>query len=285
MSVSHTRAQRLDLLRTASAVVLAGAGLVAVFQSSVATPVTMLGAAWAVVYSLGLASWNGTELRRAATLQEMFDVRLFGLPWNAVLAGEPLAAPEVSNLARRYRGREDLIRDYYEVPDLPRPYDVLACQQQNLGWGARIRRRYARSVFAAVCGWAGAGLVLGAIARLDVAQLLLRWYLPSLAILLVGLEVYRGQRDTAQEREQALAQLRGRVGLALASPPTAGREDELLAFARQVQDLIFHGRRRQTRVPDWFFLRFRQSDRTDFQAAMAELHQLVAARSPSLPAE
>jgi hypothetical protein len=281
MSVSHRRAQRLDLLRTAAAVGLAGAGLVAVFQSSIATPVTVLGAAWAVLYSLGLASWNHQELRRAATLQEMFDVRLFGMPWNAVTAGEPLAAQEVSNLERRYRGREDLVRDYYEIPDLPAPYDVLACQQQNLGWGARVRRRYARVVLAAICGWSATGLVLGAVARLDITQLLLRWYIPSLAILLVGLEVYRGQREVAEERERALAALRSRVTRSLTGSPAQAADAALLPVARQLQDLIFQGRRRHSRVPDWFFLRYRESDRTDFRAAMVELQNLVTAPSRS----
>jgi hypothetical protein len=31
----------------------------------------------------------------------------------------------------------------YEVTALPRPLDVLACQIQSLGWGARVRQRYA----------------------------------------------------------------------------------------------------------------------------------------------
>jgi hypothetical protein len=277
MSVSHHRAQRLDLLRTAAAVILAGAGLVAVFQAAIATPVTVLGAAWAALYSLGLASWNRHELHRAATLQEMFDVQLFGLPWNPVIAGEPLAPQEVSNLQRRYRGRDNLVRDYYEIPDLPAPYDILACQQQNLGWGARIRRRYARVVLAGICGWSALGLVVGAAARLDVTELLLRWYIPSLAILLVGLEVYRGQREVADERERALATLRDLVARSVAGSPAQPADTGLLQFARQLQDLIFQGRRRHSRVPDWFFLRYRHSDRTDFQAAMAELHALVTA--------
>ncbi|MEK8107928.1 S-4TM family putative pore-forming effector [Micromonospora sp. M12] len=98
------------------------------------------------------------QLRRAAVLQEMFDVRLFRLPWNAVAAGDPVGLPEVSRLDRAFRGDEQYLRDYYEVPDLPRPYDVLACQQQNLGWGARVRRRYAYTVLAGVALWATVGL-------------------------------------------------------------------------------------------------------------------------------
>ena len=276
MATSHARAQRLHGLRTLSALVLAAAGLVAAFESSIAMAVTMSGAAWAVAYSLGLASWSSTEVRRAAVLQEMLDVRLFKLPWNPIIAGEPLAAHEVSGLDRRFRGRPDLLRDYYEIPDLPEPFDVLACQQQNLGWGARIRRRYARAVLAAICAWASAGVLIGVVAGLHVTQLLLRWYIPSLAVLLVGLETYRGQRDIARDREGALSQLRSRIEEAISSPSTAESATELRMLARQVQDLIFSTRCRQTRVPDLFFLRFRQDDSTDFRAAMAELGHLVA---------
>jgi len=46
------------------------------------------------------------ETRRAATLQEMFDVGIFGLPWNSMAAGHPIEHHEVSRLARRYRGPE-----------------------------------------------------------------------------------------------------------------------------------------------------------------------------------
>ncbi|MBM0233871.1 hypothetical protein JNW91_19655 [Micromonospora sp. STR1_7] len=279
MSVCHTRAQRLDNLRMALSVAIGVAGAVVAFTGVSATGVTAVGALWAVLNATGLASWSTGQIRRAATLQEMFDVRLFGLPWNAVAAGEPLGPQEVSRLERAYRDDEQYLRDYYEIPPLPRPYDVLACQQQNLGWGARVRRRYAYAVLAGVGFWTSAGVVFAVTADLTVAALLTQWFVPSLGALLLGLEIYRGQRDVAAERDRALTILQNQV-VATARRDDAPTAADLLTLARQTQDLIFHSRRGQARVPNWFFRRFHAADRVDFQAAMGNLAELLRRPTP-----
>ncbi|MCZ7439525.1 S-4TM family putative pore-forming effector [Micromonospora sp. WMMC241] len=273
MSVCHSRAQRLDALRTSVSVTIAGAGAVVAFLGVSATAVTALGALWAVVNALGLATWSRGQLRRAATIQEMFDVDLFGLPWNEVAAGPRVAAPEISRLDRAFRGTERYLRDYYEIPELPAPFDVLACQQQSLGWGARLRRRYAYTVLAAVAAWAALGVVYGVLGGLTVAHLLLAWFVPSLGALLLGVEIYRGQRDVAVERDRAGTVVHHRITSAVRDPSAAA---DLLGLARQVQDLLFRTRCTQTRVPNWFFRRFHAADRVDFQSTMTGLGQLLA---------
>ncbi|MGW7408893.1 S-4TM family putative pore-forming effector [Streptomyces sp. NPDC054833] len=268
MSVSHAQAVRLANVRMGISVLLAAAGLVSTVRPSWAVPVTVLGGVWAVAYSVGLTSWEDGAARRAALLQELFDVRLYGLPWNDVLVGDPPGAQQVSGLSRRFRGDEHELRDYYEVPDLPRPYDVLACQQQNLGWGARVRRRYARVLLAFVLTWLAAGLAVGVAAGLSVLDLALQWYVPSLAAVMMGLDTCRTQWSVAAERERVLALLDRAVA-------ERGESDRLLGLARQVQDVIFQSRQHNTRVPNWYFRRFRSADRADFQAAMAELQNVV----------
>src|SRR5574338_663446 len=164
MSVSHRRAQRLDLAQTVLSISIAVSSIAATFVD-VATAITIIGALWAVIYSVGLGSWAGNELRRGAVLQEMLDVRLFGIPWNVILAGDQIGTEEINRLSKRYTGRRDMIEDYYEIPDLPAPYDVIASQQQNLGWGSRVRRRYAYVVLAGVIAWSLLGVVVGALAN------------------------------------------------------------------------------------------------------------------------
>ncbi|WP_435204658.1 S-4TM family putative pore-forming effector [Micromonospora sp. bgisy143] len=280
MSVCHRRAQRLDNLRMALSVAIGVGGAVVAVTGVSAVGITAAGALWAVVNAIGLGTWSTGQIRRAATLQEMFDVRLFDLPWNTVAAGEPLGPEEVSRLDRAYRGDERYLRDYYEVPHLPRPYDVLACQHQNLGWGARVRRRYAYTVLAGVALWAAVGVVFAVSAELTVADLLTQWFVPSLGVLLLGVEIYRGQRDVAAERHRALAILQRQI-VAAVQGEDPDTESRLLTLARQTQDLIFQSRRGQARVPDWFFRRFHAADRVDFQAAMVSLAELLGARPPA----
>ncbi|MEU6073327.1 S-4TM family putative pore-forming effector [Micromonospora sp. NPDC047074] len=285
MSVCHTRAQRLDNLRMGLSVALGVAGAVVALTGVSAAAVTAVGALWALVNAVGLASWSRGQVRRAAVLQEMFDVRLFGLEWNTVAVGDRLGAEEVSRLERAFPGDERYLRDYYEIPSLPPPYDVLACQQQNLGWGSRVRRRYAYAVLAGVVTWTAAGVVVGVATGLTVADLLSRWFVPSLGALLLGLEIYRGQRDVAAERDRALAIVQRHVVAAASRGDEGATVDGSMVLARQVQDLIFHSRLVQARVPGWFFRRYHPSDRVDFQAAMAGLVEILDTRDRAARAD
>lgn len=268
MSVSHKRAQRLGALSAWCSVLLAAAGCAASFVTSLVGVVAIAGSVWAVVYSAVFSSWVDSAARRAAYVQELLDVRLFRLSWNAVLAGEEPLSHEVNALSRRFSGKEEEVRDYYEIPDLPYPYDVIACQLQNLGWGARIRRRFARAVIGAICVWGAAGLVVALSAHFDLGEALVRWYVPSLAALLLGVTTVRTQWSVAAERERVLSLVRGRIA-------AGGGEADLLRLARQVQDVIFLSRQTYTRVPSWFFRQYQESDRADFLAAMRELRDQV----------
>jgi hypothetical protein len=275
MSASHVRAQRLDATTTVISILVAASGIVGTLVASAAMPITVVGGLWALAYSTGFASWTGSELSRAATIQEMFDARLFSLPWNAVVAGEEVHASEVSRLSKRYRGREDMIVDYYEIPrTLVRPYDVMACQMQNLGWGGRVRRRFAFTILVCLCIWCAAGIVVGGLAGVTVAQLVLSWYVPSLGGLMLGLDMFRKQYATVTERHRVLRLVQTAVASS-AQQPILDVIDGLLVLARQVQDAIYLTRVSTPRVPDWFFLRFRASDRIDFQAAVDELEQVL----------
>ncbi|MFG2006182.1 S-4TM family putative pore-forming effector [Spirillospora sp. NPDC048911] len=274
MTISHQRVQRLEGLRMIVSVGIAGGGLVAAFVDAVAPTVTVIGVLWALAYTAGLAGWANRELRRAAVVQEAFDVRLFRLPWNGPLAGEQVGAQEVSQLSSRFKGQDSRLQGYYEVPALVPPYDVLACQVQNLGWGARVRRRYANVLVTVLAFWVIAGVAVGVLTQMTLGELLLRWYIPALGVLLVGLEAARGQRSVAADRERVLTMLRGRLD-------RSAPDHELEALARQIQDVLLLTRQRVPRVPDWFFSRFQGQDRRDFQAAMNEFVEVVQAHGRS----
>ncbi|GIH02115.1 hypothetical protein Rhe02_01820 [Rhizocola hellebori] len=274
ITASHLRAQRLEGLRLSTSALIAVLGLVTTTVTSIATAVTVIGGLWALLHAVGLSAWAQREVQRAALLQEMFDVALFRLPWNLVVAGPRVNPDEISKLARLYRGSEDLLRGYYEIPELPGPYDVLACQQQNLGWGARIRQRYSFAILIVVATWAAAGVMLGSLLEITVADIVLQFYVPSLGALMMGLDTYRAQQLTAKTRSQALIVVREQIVAALGRPDS---EPELSRLAREVQNVIFQTRVTCTRVPNIFFDRYRDRDRVDFQASMQELSRMVNA--------
>ncbi|WP_067798201.1 S-4TM family putative pore-forming effector [Actinomadura formosensis] len=278
-AVAHHRAQWVNAANLLISTLFAAAGAAAVFATQTASVITLLGALWAVVYTGFAAAWGTRVFRKAAVLQDCFDTTLFRLPWNSMVAGPEPTVEETHQLARRYRGPDDEILDYYEIPALPRPVDVLACQLQNLGWGSRIRRRFADTLLTGVVLWAAAGVIIGVCAGLTVSQILLRWFVPSLSLFLLGLNTYRAQLDVARARERAQRLLLERIREYAQRGRLASEHSGLLVLSRQVQDVLLSTRMASARVPNWYFRRFRGTDRSDFSAAMSELRRMIGAGS------
>lgn len=273
-SVLHLRAQRIEAVRAGVCLLLVAGGAVAAAVQDAAPAIAFAGGGWAIAMAAGVGPWTRRLNTRAAVFQESFDSELFGLPWNSTAAGPKPSPYERNQLVRGFPdSRSGRLRDWYaDTSQIPYPYDVFLCQQQNLGWDARLRRRWARTVMSLICAWTLAGIVLGYAASLTVAEILVSWFVPSLGALILGFENYRGQLDIVAERER-VAPLVQRVldGAGRPGHSTA----QLLATAREVQDVIFATRRQPARVPDWFYVRFRTADEQDFQANVAALRERV----------
>jgi hypothetical protein len=279
MSVSHQRVRLLVGLRLIVSAAIAISGAVVTLADLTPEWVAFAGALWAGAYAFGLFSWIEGQLNQAARLQEMFEFEFFKLPWNTVMAGAKVPTEDCSRLSARYRSHKDVTDgDWNRIPNLPRPFDVLARQQQNLGWGSRIRRRYANAVLTGVTAWIILGAVIGAVGGLSLVDTVLRWFVPSFGGLLLGIDTFRLQREVAAERERVKAYAEERVLAA------AGRADdpeviqELLALSRQLQDVLYATRCRAPRAPSWlFYQRYYQRDERDFRALV---ERLAAAMPP-----
>lgn len=272
-AASHRQAQRLVALHLTASAVLAGGAVLALLVPATNAAVSLLGMVWALAYALWAGEWSQRGHRKAALIQEAFDTELFGLPWNRAVAGSPPEAHETARLSRRYRGDEAKLHDYYEIDALPRPLDVLACQLQSLGWGVRVRSRYATAIQVGLAVWCLTGLLVGITARMSVSEVLTTWFVPSLGLLLLGVDTQRAQRDTVEARERAHRELSDRIDAYVAAGSDPAHHPALLELSRQVQDVLLQTRLKHARVPDWFFDRFHGTDRADFAADLRELHR------------
>jgi hypothetical protein len=154
-AASHQRGQLVESIRAGAAVLLAAAGIVVTLTGHGRPAMSITGAAWFLISAFLLKRAAGTTARQGALLQEMFDTALFYLPWRSAVAGDPVPEPDVHHLARRLRqgGAKDqrITAGWYDSTEgVHHPYDVLMAQEQNLGWDARLRRRYASLILAAV---------------------------------------------------------------------------------------------------------------------------------------
>ncbi|MFE9107889.1 S-4TM family putative pore-forming effector [Actinomadura geliboluensis] len=272
VAMTHLYNQRAQALSFGVSIILAIAGLLAGSGHSYGAVVILIGAVWAAVYKAVMAPWADGYLRIAATMQEMFDTELLELPWNRVAVGERIGDDEVSRLSRRFRGDEDRLRGYYLVANAAEPCDVLFCLEQNLAWGSRVRRRFAQMMLAILVLWSVAGIVFTSATGATVSRLLTLWFVPSLGLLLVCLEMYRTQMASTRERLRVLTLVRA----AIDEPSSASKPEALTLFARQVQDTLFHVRRLQPRLPRWFFQRYHDQDKADFLVRM----QLLESKFP-----
>jgi hypothetical protein len=154
------------------------------------------------------------------------------------------------------------------------PYDVLIAQEQNLAWDVRLRRLYANLVIALAGLWTAAGLVAGmVIAHSTVVEVIISFFVPSLAAYQLAAEIRHGQRGVANERER----LRKMVTTELHNgQPGAIPEPEwnrLRNVAREIQDGILRTRFDAARVPEWLYKSQRTNDEEDF-AETAETHRI-----------
>jgi hypothetical protein len=277
-AASHQRGQLVESIRTCAAILLAAAGIVVTLTGHGRPAMSITGAAWFLVSAFLLKRAAGATARQGALLQEMFDTTLFYLPWRATVAGNPIPAPDVHHLARGLQrgGAKDqrITAGWYDSTEgVHYPYDVLIAQEQNLGWDARLRRRYASAILAAVVIWSGLGLVAGiVIANATIVNTLLSFFIPSLAAYQVALEIWTGQQRIAAERQRLLDTVT--TELRSAQPGTVSETEWHRAreVARDVQDGILRTRLDAIRVPEWFYRHYRNRDELDF-ADTAEGHR------------
>lgn len=283
-SASHQRGQLIEAVRVGAAAILAASGVLVTLLDSGRPVVAIVGFFWFIVSAFLLKRVAGATARQAALIQEMFDTRLFYLPWRPTVAGDPVPEPEVYQLARKLpqssAKNERIAEGWYDsTADVHHPYDVLIAQEQNLSWDARLRRRYSRLVATAAALWTAIGLAVSlAVADVTMLDVLLSFFIPSLAAYQIAYEVWSGQQRVADERERLAKVVNSELHNGRPGPVPVTEWRRLRGVVRDVQDGVLRTRLDPTRVPEWFYKRFRDGDERDF-ADTAEGHRRRLAKN------
>lgn len=269
-AASHQRGQLIEAVRTSMAVLLALAGVGATLTGIGRPFLAIVGLVWFLVAVFLLRNWAASTARQGALLQEMFDTALFHLSWHPTIAGDPVSTPDVHRLARKLKpgGAKDqrIVDGWYDpTGGVHHPHDVLISQEQNLAWDTRLRRRYSRAVLAAAVVWSVLGLAIGMIvANASIADILLGFFVPSLAAYQMAHEVWLGQQRVAAEREHLIKTVTTELRHAQPGPIPDTEWNRLRDTARDIQDGILRTRLDPTRVPEWFYTKCRTADERDF---------------------
>jgi len=137
-------------------------------------------AGWLVAGRTVLSWLEEHQTLLAVRVQELYDTRLFKLPWNTALAGREPAPEDVAAAAARIRD-DSRYRDWYSIDlgDTPWPGDVLLCQRMIMIWSRRDHRAYGTTILITGIAWFTLGLTVALARDLSLADYLIKIFLPS----------------------------------------------------------------------------------------------------------
>ena len=231
-------------VRMAGTLLLALASpFVVILWSSESDLLAAIAAAWLVVGRTALTRFEDHRIDQAARVQELYDTRLFNLPWNRAVAGREPAPDDVAAAAHRIKN-DAPYRDWYtvDVSGCSDPEAVLLCQRQSAVWARRDHIGYSRVLYVTAAMWALFGVVFALSRNMTLAEYLVKLFLPSAPAYLYSIELARSHVQHSKAREQIendLGDLWDR------------RETQVLTLddCREVQDAAFTLRRTGPRAP------------------------------------
>ncbi|WP_158840533.1 S-4TM family putative pore-forming effector [Saccharothrix deserti] len=269
-SAANQGAARVEAARGLASLVLVVVAVIFAILGKPQPVLAAVGFAWTLMSTLLLVPVSKRLSVEAATVQEHFDTYVFTLPWNKLRATK-LDPERLHELATRYRSGDDRIRRWYPDTDqVSWPFNVLICQRANLMYDVGLRERWARIVEALLACWVGTGVLIGCLAGMTVWNLLLAWFIPSSAAILLGFEIIRAQRQTVSERKIALATVTAELDH-LHDDHDADDRDAVAMKCREIQDAIFETRKQPNRVPGWLYRLLRTKNEAKMKVAAEEL--------------
>ena len=130
----YTIAGRWRSVRVLTAFVIGTVGvLVALRYPSTADYISALAASWIVFSRIVLEPNESRERRYGTIAQELFDTKVFNLPWSRSVTGAKPAYEDILNWGRKQT--EEGLRDWYpDTRPARHPTDVMLCQRATITW-------------------------------------------------------------------------------------------------------------------------------------------------------
>ena len=265
----YLRAKRLHALRVAGTLILALLAPVILFwKPGWGDFVGALAGAWVLVGRTILSWFEDRSVKKAVTIQEQFDVEVFGLEWNDGLAGPKEAPEDIHTAAQKIQGmRAAALRDWYPEADAaPWPLNVILCQRSSAVWGRRGHYWYAIFVLALGIAWFIAGLIMTAAAHVTLTGYLVKVFLPSQPAFLDTIDLFRGHLKQSQAKEALERKTTDLWNEGVADADSVSEPD-----CREVQDQTYALRRRGIQIPQLIYRLRRKQDEEAMRAAAARL--------------
>lgn len=255
----YSCAKRISAIQATLAGATPVLGVVAIALCTEAQPwASLAGIVVALLNRVCLDSWQDRFRKTAAQIQEDFDCRVIGLPWNQVLVGQRLAVEEIHEAAKKARSASDApLQDWYPavVDSLPMHQARVVCQRTNCWWDAKLRRRY-RAVILTVLGLISVLVFLMFLQTgINLQKFVLSVAAPLLPTLLWGFLEARRQKEAATALDR-LKHLTDGFWQEIAQGQVT--EPEATHRSRELQNAIWLHRRTKPFVFDWIYRKLRR---------------------------
>lgn len=273
----YSRAKRWSFLRWFGFSVLGvTAPLVAVFVPSLAVAVGAAAGLWIFLSRSIFKSFEAAAESKAASIQEDFDLLVFGMP--EIATRDPRATPEEladlsgSEAQLPTAAKQEFLYGWYPFdPELDGLTSIAIAQRANAAYAERLQTLNAKCWLAVVGTWILVAVVLSVVFDINSTTFMLGVVLPVLPAALDVLEQWRQSRAAAADRRSMAddieAAIRGTGGQTL-SP------EDLLLW----QERLYGLRRRSPQVPNLVYRRARRRNEEAMNAAAADLGAVAKRR-------
>lgn len=197
----------------------------------------------------------------AARVQELFDVKVFGLDWNGISIGKKPDSELIHEEANKHGLEEKRItglRKWYptNIDRIPEIFGIIISQRSNVWWDARMRRKYTLSVRIVLVGIALVLTGYGLYEKKDMFEFLAYIIVPLASTYIFGYRQMMEHGDAA-DRLDLLKELAEKIW----SDAMEGKDIATLqSESRALQDQIFIHRKMNPPIFDFLFKWFRDGN-------------------------
>ena len=211
------------------------------------------------------------RMKRGAKLQEEFDIKVLGLPWNYFVAGTMVDHEDIHALSAKHlsKKRESKLTNWYDpcVGEVSLPIGRLVCQRTNIAYDSRLRKRYSSALLYATIGLGIVLLIFGLAYDLKLPELVLALLVPITPLINWTMREHRKQTDTVNALSVLKSEFEKLWQKALADIST----EELGRGSRELQDAIYQHRASSTLVFDWIYDLLRSTNEREASHAAQKL--------------
>ncbi|MDX2360837.1 MAG: S-4TM family putative pore-forming effector [Crocinitomicaceae bacterium] len=188
---------------------------------------------------------------KAASIQEMFDIKVLSIGRNALI--EQVDLEEVGRYAKLHKKIDPTygkLKNWYSssIKDINSPVAKIICQRSNCVYDFTLRRNYNISLSILLGALSLTVISLGAYKESSVPQFFIIGVLPVLPMFLLFIQLYKDNNDSNNTLN--------RVKLVANNSWTKvlNRDDiDVSVVSRQLQDRIYQNRVSSPLIFEWFY--------------------------------